>query len=342
MVTFSHFYSQMNESNSETEMGNTLKTQFVLSKIKYEVISETDKTVKIVRNEDVDYFGNIVIPLTVHFITDFKVVEIEERAFEGCDKITSIQFPDTITIIGKCAFYKCSALTSLELPKNLETIETGAFDHCKAVRSIKFPQGLISIDNLAFSYCLKLSNITLPSSLRSLGNYAFWHCCELTHVEIQGYQEFYLGKNIFSESGLKSIAFPRNIAIIGEYMFAGTSFEKIKLPDTVVIIKGHAFWSCRNLESVYLPDSVERIDDSAFSCCTNLREIRLSNSMVEIPAFMCESCCLIEYIDIPYSVKHISGGAFLNCKNLKKVRIPYETIFEEDRVFEKGVQIVRY
>ena len=182
MVTFSHFYSQMNESNSETEMGNTLKTQFVLSKIKYEVISETDKTVKIVRNEDVDYFGNIVIPLTVHFITDFKVVEIEERAFEGCDKITSIQFPDTITIIGKCAFYKC----------------------------------------------------------------------------------------------------------------------------------------------------------------TNLREIRLSNSMVEIPAFMCESCCSIEYIDIPYSVKHISGGAFLNCKNLKKVRIPYETIFEEDRVFEKGVQIVRY
>ena len=42
-----------------------------------------------------------------------RVTSIEDYAFDGCKKLTSITLPDSVTSVGECAFYDCSSLTSI-------------------------------------------------------------------------------------------------------------------------------------------------------------------------------------------------------------------------------------
>lgn len=166
-------YFDDNNSSNMVDNNNSNNMEFIIDNIKYEIISEEERTVKIVRNEGAEYSGSLILRPTVHFITDFKVVEIGEKAFEGCAKITSVQFPETVTLIDRSAFDKCKGLTSLELPENLEKIESFAFEDCENVCSIKFPESLISIGDYAFCSCKKIHSITLPSSLNNIGDNAF-------------------------------------------------------------------------------------------------------------------------------------------------------------------------
>ncbi len=45
----------------------------------------------------------------------------------NCFQLSSVSFPNSVTVIGKQAFYGCGALTSVTLPPGLETIEEAAF-----------------------------------------------------------------------------------------------------------------------------------------------------------------------------------------------------------------------
>lgn len=50
------------------------------------------------------------------------ITEIEDYAFEGCDKLEKIKIPDSVTSIGECAFYACSSLKEINLTYVLTSI----------------------------------------------------------------------------------------------------------------------------------------------------------------------------------------------------------------------------
>ena len=76
----------------------------------------------------------------------------------------------------------------------------------------------------------------------------------------------------------------------------GTDITSYVIPDSVVKIREHAFFSCRQLEQVELPSGLERIGYRAF-----------------------ETCIKLEKIVIPDSVKMIEECSFFNCEGLRKI-----------------------
>ena len=147
------------------------------------------------------------------------VTSIDDNAFEGCTKLTSVTFGENSQLIsiGSCAFVDCTSLTSITIPAGVTSIDGGAFIDCTSLESITVDGGntvyhsdgnciietssktliagcknsviptdgsVTSIGSGAFYYCTSLTNIEIPSSVTSIGGYAFAYCTGLTRVTI--------------------------------------------------------------------------------------------------------------------------------------------------------------
>lgn len=102
--------------------------------------------------------------------------KIGDYAFNGCDWMTSINIPSTLSItsIGQHAFNDCYHLTSFEIPASVT-----------------------SIGNNAFAYCRGLTSITIPNSVTTIGNGTFFECTGLTSITSLNTTPPTLGTNVF-------------------------------------------------------------------------------------------------------------------------------------------------
>jgi len=113
--------------------------------------------------------GGLVIP---DKIEGLPVASIGDQAFMGCNSLTSITIPDSVTNIGVYAFMSCSSLTSITIPDSVTYIGYQAFYDCSSLTSITIPEGVTSIGENAFRECGGLTSITIPDSVTSIGNNA--------------------------------------------------------------------------------------------------------------------------------------------------------------------------
>ena len=111
---------------------------------------------------------------------------IGDNAFRGCDSLTSITIPDTVTGFGDSAFAFCDGLTSITIPNSVTSIGSSAFRGCASLTNITIPNGVTSIDNSTFSDCKGLTSITISDSVTSIGLSAFRGCSKLTNITFEG------------------------------------------------------------------------------------------------------------------------------------------------------------
>ena len=127
------------------------------------------------------------------------VTEIADHAFVGCNMITSIELPDSLTSIGTFAFAGCSGLTSLKIPSGVTYIGGAAFSGCSSLISIELPDSLESIENYLFQNCSSLTSIKIPSGVSQIrGDGIFVGCVSLSSVEIP-YSVKAIQWNVFSD-----------------------------------------------------------------------------------------------------------------------------------------------
>ena len=119
-----------------------------------------------------------------HYTLSPNIRYIENRAFEGCNKITSIDIPNSVVSIGAYAFSCCHGLTSVTLPESITTIGNSAFEQCSQLQSINIPNTIESINAKTFENCTKLSHISIPESVVSIGDSAFFKCNKLEKLHI--------------------------------------------------------------------------------------------------------------------------------------------------------------
>ena len=222
------------------------------------------------------------------------VNSIGGSAFEGCNSLTSVVIPDSVTAIGGVAFDKCSSLTSVEIGDSVTSIGDWAFSNCSSLTSITIPNSVTSIGDYAFYWCSSLTSITISDSVTSIGISAFAYC-----------------------SGLTSIVIPDSVTTIGEKAFDGcNNLQEITLPfvgsdkdGSISTQLGYIFGeSTYGYYADFVPSSLKKV-------------VITSATKIGDSAF--ENCSGLTSIEIPNSVTTISQGAFNGCSSLESITIPF-------------------
>ncbi len=116
---------------------------------------------------------------------DAGIVYIADAAFSGCERLRTLDLPDTLKTIGAAAFTGCSSLGRIEIPDSVVSIGEAAFAGCGELAVTGLPKGLKVVERGAFSQVASVCD--LPEGVRSIEEYAF----EYSHMN-----SFYLPKSV--------------------------------------------------------------------------------------------------------------------------------------------------
>lgn len=132
------------------------------------------------------YNGSDVYVEIPEYIDGYRVTEIGEKVFCGCDFIKSVVIPEEVLTIYNNAFDGCSSLVSVTMPASVSSIGANAFIGCESLESIVIPQKTMVIGNSAFEGCYSLKRVSFVGTLNAVGERSFKDCKALADIEFGG------------------------------------------------------------------------------------------------------------------------------------------------------------
>ena len=230
-------------------------------------------------------------------VDGYKVLGIESLAFSGCNNLSSVSIPNSVTTIGYQAFYGCNSLASVSIPNSVTSIGYHAFSGCSSLASASIPSSVTRIGYHAFQNCSSLTSVTIPGSLTTIERGVFYGCSNLSFVSI-----------------------PSSVTSIGSEAFQGcSSLTSISIPNSVTSIGSEAFQGCSSLTSVTIPNSMTTIGMWAFSGISGLKSVVIPNSVTSIEYGAFSGCSSLISVTIPGSLTNIDKYAFSGCVGLQEV-----------------------
>ena len=164
-----------NRARERTAIFSTEQFAYGTKGIKYHIVDSVLKYCSVV-GLDSEFSGELYIPGYTRIGTEkYKVVDIEDKAFMGNQKITAVYIGEGVERIGKFAFQKNIALRSLRTPRSLRLIDNAAFQDCTSLNEVYLSDGLEYVGISVFNFCtsLKKLNYSLDQThLARVENYA--------------------------------------------------------------------------------------------------------------------------------------------------------------------------
>ena len=270
------------------------------------------------------------------------VAGIQDKAFDDCRYIKSVELPQSLKIIGNRAFYWCKSLTSIEIPDSVTSIGFDAFDDCASLefneyggayylgskdnpyfalieavdREIEFcdiHNDTKIIASGAFANYNSIEEIVIPNSVTNIGDRIFYgvyvrlKTLTLPFVPSGRYE----GNELIS--GLRTLAEEDN----GRNHGVPISLWNVRITGGDSI-GDYAFYGCKYLKNIILPEGITRIGKHAFNGCG------------------------IESIKIPKSVTSIDISAFNNCNNLKTIEVSSKLDPDIIKELKKKFKVIKY
>jgi|GEM_PF-2313232 len=235
-------------------------------------------------------YDGIVNPSVSYFNESryYPANEMPQYSFSENKRIKSIQFPVSLTSIGREAFAQCAELSG----------------------SITLPNSLVSIGSAAFSGCTKITGIlTVPASVSLIENATFSRC-QITNFIVEAGNKRY-------SNGADGILYTIQKDTI--MLCPGAKSGVLTIPTTVKHIFTSALYGCDGLTgNLIIPNSVTSMGLAAFSMCSNITGLTLPNSITSIENSVFYKCkSLTGTVVIPSSITNIHVGGFYSCDSLE-------------------------
>ena len=163
---------------------------------------------------------------SVEFNDGCKLQSVNTDAFNGCTKLLTPTFPNTVTTFGQRAFRNCESFTEFDMPQSLATIGSNAFENCSKLREIVIPNKVSTIDKYVFSGCSALTNVIIPETITSLGEYAFHYCSSLTEFSCYSVKAPSVKTSTFTDTPIEKVTL--YVPAVDAYQYAPwIDFKKI-------------------------------------------------------------------------------------------------------------------
>jgi hypothetical protein len=227
------------------------------------------------------YFGTLEIPSQIN---EHVITKIGNSAFAGQSGITSVEIPNTVTIIGQSAFQSTAlAAVTFASGSQLEVIGNNAFAGCSALTSVNIPSSVTSIGSNAFhsnthvvwhgniefkngellSFIGNPTSYTIPQFITAIDSGALLSANNLTAIHVDSSNQHFSSRDgvLFNRNQTTLIHYPRGRAAsdyiipntvthIGANAFANSSIVNITIPSGVVSIGANAFSNVTELQFV--------------------------------------------------------------------------------------------
>ena len=321
--------------------------RFTVDNLSYTVISEENKTVIFngAASGAEKPKGKFIIPqIVANGSTRYMVTQIDTYAFDGCEDLTSVTIPSTVTTlgIGNNLFSNCQNLSEIIVAEDNATFSSFngmLFDKNKktllccprAKESVEIPNSVTEIGFSAFLGCSSLTSVTIPNSVIKIGMDAFSGCSGVTSVTIPN-SVTEIGSTAFSRcSSLTSFTIPGSVTLVG----AGALSNCSRLEEIIVAEDNSNYCSLDGVlynknqttlrqvpgakKSYEFPNSVTEIGMYAFSGCSGLNSVTIPNSVTKISTSAFRGCTGLTSVTIPNSVTIIPSDAFSGCSGLTSI-----------------------
>jgi len=270
--------------------------------------------------------GDVTIPETAGYRGGYTVVGIADSAFINQSEITTVTIPKYVYKIGHRAFQGCSKLTSINFEDINKILSIGSycFNLCTSLTNAYFPKRVYGIEEGTYGCCRSLTKVKIPNTITTIGPRAFSECTGLTEVNISATN---IGKAAFNKcTGLTEVNLSDSVKTIETYAFYGcTSLTEVNLSDSVKTIENFTFNGCTGLTSLNLKN-VTTIGAYAFCGCSSLTSI-IGDSVSTIKEFAFKGCTSATELYLPKSLKTLGDRAFANCSNLCTITADFEEVF---------------
>ena len=256
------------------------------------------------KNKDILYFyppakegAKYNIPTTVK--------EIAQKAFQGANKLTSMDIPNTVETIGTEAFRNMKGLVTVnfQAPSKVKELKADVFRACDKLKEVVLPASITEIA-AAFYECGELEKITIPagSKLKTIQASAFATNKKLKNFNIEGSCDL---------ETIESNAFAN-----------AESLESFNFPKSVKNIELNAFSGCKNMTTVKFHEDadIEKIGEGAFADC-GLTSISIPKKVKTIEREAFRSCKVLNKIDVTEFTTQISPEAFKYCDKLTDINV---------------------
>ena len=279
---------------------------------------------------------------------------IGRNAFKGCDKITRMTLPDTITDIGENAFDGCTALKAVVIPSSgiLEYINTNAFTGATSLEHIYVGKG----DKVAFTALLEASGYEVTDD-------NFIVECDFYNLTLDTNFGDELDMPVLTKAYTETLYLPTvgNLPVPTrkDYTFEGWYTEEsggTRINEDDTLSGGdrtlYAHWSTTLPDPVFtvnwkgeitdvtlnghteivVPETVNDItvtaigarafDGRRVSANKNLLRVTLPDTIKNIDSSAFYDCAKLREVNIPEGVTNIALTAFNYCASLESVDIP--------------------
>jgi hypothetical protein len=245
---------------------------------------------------------SVTIPATYTYISDY--------AFYDCDALEAVTFEgENITDIGMGAFEGCDKLATINLPKSVVTVEPFAFKGCTSLVSVDLSGSLKTLSEGVFFGCSALKTVTLADSVEYVVKNAFYGCDALEYTTYENAE--YIGNS----------ANPHLVLVKAEDL----NIDACKVNDSTKVIASQAFAGCKYLSSLTLGNSVTVISASCFEGCSELTYTESENGLYlgseanPYMVLMGLAVPSVEDFTLNTATKILCDAAFNNCAALADI-----------------------